>query len=85
MRILNHFTVFELNKLYSIHAVEELSNNKYHFKKLYNNGGKDLLKDHLKDCFESRSDNNLNSWQTAFYGALYEDEWFCNGGVLVLE
>ena len=84
-RILNHFTAFGLNRLYSIHAVEELSNNKYHFKKLYNNGGVDLLKAHLKDCFESRSDNDLNSWQTAFYGALYGDEWFCNGGVRDLE
>lgn len=84
-RILNHFTSFSLNKLYSVHAIEELENNKYHFKKLYTNGGVDLLKAHLKDCFDSRSSNDINSWQTAFYGALYEDEWFCNGGVLDLE
>lgn len=84
-RILNHFTAFSLNKLYSVHAIEELENNKYHFKKLYTNGGVDLLKAHLKDCFDSRNSIDINSWQTAFFGALYEDEWFCNGGVLDLE
>ncbi|ESU27084.1 hypothetical protein FLJC2902T_22620 [Flavobacterium limnosediminis JC2902] len=82
-RILNHFNSFGLNKLYSVHAIEELENNKQHFKKLFANGGYDLLRAHLKDGFDSRSSVNLNSWQTAFYCALYEDEWFCNGGVMI--
>lgn len=80
-RIKTHFKSFELNTLYSIHAIVEFQNIRLQLINLFKSGGYNSLKGHLKDCYDSRSSNDLNSWQTAFYEALYNDEWFCNGGL----
>lgn len=77
-RIKYHFDNFSLNKLYVSHAIQEFTNNKLHFERLYARGG-NRLKEHLQDCFESRSDINNNSWQTAFYECLVNSQDFCNG------
>ena len=81
-RVEYHFLAFGLNKLYSIHAVEEFQNIRGLLIKLYNNGGGALVTEHLKECYDTRKSNLLNSWQTALYEALSIDQWFCNGGLL---
>jgi len=81
-RVEYHFLAFGLNELYSVHAVEEFQNMRGLLIKLYNNGGGALVKEHLKECYDSRKSNLLNSWQTALYEALSIDHWFCNGGLL---
>lgn len=78
-RIKYHFENFSLNKLYISHAMQEFANNKLHFTRLYERGGNKLLKEHVFDCFESRREININSWQTAFYECLFQDENFCKG------
>ena len=75
-RVENHFTSYKLNDLYCTHASEEFINIKFQLKKLFNSGGYNSLKEHILDCYESRKENNLNSWQTAFYGCLSNDEEF---------
>lgn len=79
-RLQKHFSLFNLNELYTSNAAEELSNISYRISKLYNTGGKESVIAYLKDEFESRYENNKNSWQTAMYKTLYENDWFCNGG-----
>jgi hypothetical protein len=82
-RLQKHFDLFELNKLYTSNAAEELSNINYKLKKLFDTGGNMSVKEYLQEEFVSRYENNKNSWQTAMYKALYESDWFCNGGFII--
>lgn len=79
-RLQKHFSLFELNELYTSNAAEELSNISYRLSKLFDTGGRESVIEYLKDEFESRYENNKNSWQTAMYKTLYENDWFCDGG-----
>ncbi|QXP71037.1 hypothetical protein H0I29_02780 [Polaribacter sp. R2A056_3_33] len=81
-RLTNHFSAYLLNDLYSIHAIEEFENIKLQLTKLYQNLGVNQLKEHILDCYISRYSVNKNSWQTAFYNCLYENEDFCNGSFI---
>lgn len=79
-RLEKHFSLFGLNELYASNAAEELSNICFRLGKLYSTGGRQSVIDYLKDEFESRYENNKNSWQTAMYEVLYQNIWFCDGG-----
>jgi len=79
-RLQKHFDLFELDKLYTSNAAEELANIQLRLNKLYESGGYTNVKEYLKEEFDSRYANNKNSWQTAMYKTLSESEWFCNGG-----
>lgn len=81
-RLANHFSAYLLNDLYSIHAIEEFENIKLQLTRLYQNLGVNQLKEHILDCYDSRYSVNKNSWQTAFYNCLYENEDFCNGSFI---
>lgn len=78
-RILNHFSTYLLNKLYSIHAIEEFENIKLQITTLFQAGGSILLKQHITECYKSRFATNKNSWQTAFYDCLLNNDQFTNG------
>lgn len=78
-RVKNHFDSFKINKLYKTHASEEFENIKLHLEKLYINGKTLLLKEHLLDAYNSRNQIDKNSWQTAFYESLFNNQDFCNG------
>lgn len=79
-RTINHFSTFEIEKLYSSHAGEELLNIRYQLQKLFDSSGPDGVKEHLHENYLSRYANNKNSWQTAMYKALSDSDWFCNSG-----
>ena len=81
-RLINHFSAYLLNDLYSIHAVEEFENIKLQITKLYQNLGVNQLKEHIQEGYNSRYSVNKNSWQTAFYHCLYNNEDFCNGNFI---
>lgn len=81
-RLINHFSAYLLNDLYSIHAIEEFENIKQQLTNLHQNLGIIQLKEHILDCYTSRYSVNKNSWQTAFYNCLYENEDFCNGNFI---
>ena len=81
-RIFNHFNSFDLDILYKLHGIEEFSNRKLEFTKLFLKGGNELLRSHIEDGYLSRMHINRNSWQTAFYKAILEDNIFLNGGFL---
>lgn len=78
-RIMNHFDSFNLNGLYRAHGVEEFSNRRLEFTNLYNKGGRDSLRSHLREGYLSRMATNINSWQSAFYEAILNDDDFING------
>jgi hypothetical protein len=81
-RVENHFSSFNINKLYKIHSAQEFENIKHHLEKLFINGGTSLLKEHLLDSYDSRKLIDKNSWQTVFYGCLLNNISFCNGGFI---
>lgn len=81
-RISNHFSAYCLNDLYSIHALEEFENIKLMITKTFQEGGADLLRQHISDCYQSRFAANKNSWQTAFYECLLNNDDFINGNFM---
>jgi len=78
-RARNHFRIFRLNALYTTQAAEELVNIRTRLSTLHGVGGKEAVQSHLQEEAVSRRSNHLNSWQTALYAALAQDEQFCEG------
>jgi 5-methylcytosine-specific restriction endonuclease McrA len=74
-RIEYHFKTYKLNRLYSSNGANELSGNSYQFN-ILRNIGEETLKKHLKNSYDSYYYENINSWKTALYRALYESNWF---------
>lgn len=74
----NHFEVFKLSELYSIHAGVELIPTYSELKRLAEKGGD--LKQHLLEKSEDRRASGLNTWQAALFQGLAESDWFCNVG-----
>jgi 5-methylcytosine-specific restriction endonuclease McrA len=70
-RVESHFSDFGLAKRYSIEAANELANQKYFLEDFKKNNGTDALVDLLSVKARSNSSVHVNSWQTAFYQALY--------------
>lgn len=80
-----HFRSLSLNDLYSTQASLMLSNIHHLVRKKYSEGGKNGVQFFLLENEESYRLNNQNSWQTAFFNALGNDDWFCSGGFEMLE
>jgi HNH endonuclease len=79
-RVENHFMRLGLSKLYSSQAAQELVSIRYQVTALHDRLGSDGVQLFLADSHASRSNARINSWQTAFYSALSESDWYCNGG-----
>lgn len=77
-RIEHHFIIFELKKLYGVHAVQEFNGIKRHLNKLYSQGGAAQVKQYLYDIGKSWNEENHNSWKSAMYRTLADDVWFIN-------
>lgn len=77
-RVKTHFNEFKINKLYSTQAAVEISGIKFGLVKVYNKRGAQGVKEELNERFESYSMDNLNSWKTAMYRSLSQNDWVCN-------
>lgn len=77
-RIQNQFKLLNLNSTYSQQAANELSGILYSLKELFINGGENAVKEYLIREANSREQANKNSWQTAMYYALAEDNNICS-------
>jgi len=77
-RINHHFDTLSLNSIYSQQAASELSGKKHRLLDLFSKGGEETLKEYLREEAISWEQSNKNSWQTAMYFALAEDERFSN-------
>lgn len=76
-RLRFHFKTFKLAGLYTVEAAGELAGIETHMVKLRTLDGPDAVRRHLLDAWESRRAYQVNSWQTAFYKALADSEWYC--------
>jgi hypothetical protein len=79
-RLQNHFSTFDLARLYAAEAAEELLNIRYQLNLLHESGGPDDVREHLADEAESRRRGRRNGWRTAAYEAWADSDWFCDGG-----
>lgn len=76
-RMKYHFKAFRLAALYASHAAEELASIEYIVKKVHDKGGSDELKKYLSETAAGKKFVSLNSWQSALYSCLSENNWFC--------
>lgn len=79
-RIKKHFKDLKLGALYSSQAGTELSNIRLQLNNLLVKSDRNQVKEHLFDSYKSRKSNHINSWQTAMYQVLANNEWFYSGG-----
>ena len=79
-RVTRHFKTFGLNKLYAVHAAQELSGMQWQLSKLASTGNAKLVRPYLTDRAESWRAVHLNSWHVALYDCLASSDWFCSGG-----
>lgn len=75
-RICYHFSKLNLRLLYSIEAINELNNKTFRLENLFKEQGNESVRKYLYDEYLSYRNNNLNSWQTALFKILSEDENF---------
>ncbi|MBL0147106.1 MAG: HNH endonuclease [Chitinophagaceae bacterium] len=77
-RVCYHFNSYNLNNLFSSEAIDELNSMHLQLKNQFNNGAANL-KDFLAETFESKLAVERNSWRTAMYKAMLNNDWFLNG------
>lgn len=79
-----HFYVFELFELYSTLASQEISDQAFHLKELFELGGSEAIKEQLMGFHISAQKQNINHWKSAMYEALANNDWFCSNGILTI-
>ena len=79
-RVVGHFRVFGLAKLYGAQAAVELQNIRFHLRKLLVEAGPAGVRAHLIVVAESCEQASINSWRTAMYKAIAANDWFVAGG-----
>lgn len=77
-----HFESFNLNELYSDHAVEFFDDLRLTFEEAFNLGGSDGLKLHLEGMLRSAARVNINSWRSAFFNEISSNISFYGGGFI---
>jgi hypothetical protein len=81
-RINNHFRLLKLEILYASHSGEKLAMNYFRINRLFETSGALSVKNFLEDSWLSMRNANINSWQTATYEALYNSNWYQEGGFI---
>ena len=81
-RIANHFSAYNLNALYKSQASSEFMNIKSQITRIFENKGKEELREFLHEAYSSRADFDINSWQSAFYYSLFSNEEFLEGNFI---
>jgi 5-methylcytosine-specific restriction endonuclease McrA len=76
-RMKYHFKAFRLAALYASHAAEELASIEYIVKRVHDKSGSAELKKYLSETAAGKKSVSLNSWQSALYSCLSENNWFC--------
>lgn len=79
-RVQHHFETLKLGALYVSQAASTLADIRGQLGSLFDRVGIVAVREHLNESELSRRENHINSWQTAMYQALANDDWFCSGG-----
>jgi hypothetical protein len=79
-RLQYHFKTLKLAGLYGSYAASALVDIRDRLCRLYDEEGPQGIRNYLLLEAASRKAAYKNSWQSAFYSALAENEWYCEGG-----
>lgn len=79
-RVEHHFELFDLARLYSINAAEEIAGLSDELAAVFDRAGADAVHEHLDMQAHSRRTSRRNCWQAATYRALANSTWYCSGG-----
>jgi hypothetical protein len=80
-RVLSHFDVLHLGRLYSSQAARHVSGLRKVLSGVFEDGGAAAVRTSLGRLRESWSASaGMNSLESVFYGAVSENDWFCGGG-----
>ena len=79
-RLKKHLDLLELNELYVANAARKLATINHRLLRLFTNGGKQSVHEHLEEEYLTNFECNKNSWETAMYEVIYNNDWFCDGG-----
>lgn len=82
-RVESHFTCYSLNRRYSIQAANELG--VLMIKLIQYEISPVVIRKLLEEKYNIYKSICLNSWETAMYQALYQDDWYCNVGYKVMD
>ena len=77
-RVKNHFNTFQLNKLYSAHASQDIVSIKYKLINLFAKYGLNYVKIDIQESIDALEHTSKNSWRLAMYRELYNNDWFLN-------
>lgn len=79
-RVKSHFTSLKLGERYAVLAAGELGSISAILRSFISKSGRIGVQEYLKACAASESDLHKNSWKTAMFHALANDDWFCQTG-----
>lgn len=77
-RVQSHFDNYKLDIRFSVEASNILATLNYKFIQYFSNSTD--IKNELEREYKIHKDLHLNSWKTAMYQALYQNQWYCNEG-----
>lgn len=83
-RAVKHMEVFKLARLYATQAAVELVNVKGALARRLEAGGRESLVAHIQQQRESFQAASRNSWRTALYAAMADDDRFINDGIAMI-
>jgi hypothetical protein len=83
-RVQEHFRCFSLAELYMTQAAVCISDLNQRLQSIYKLSGAIGVSKYLNEEAISRYACDKNSWRTAFYFAVADDDWFCDGGFRIL-
>jgi hypothetical protein len=79
-RASNHFELFDLAASYSKQAARQLAGIRGGLRITWDEAGASGVRRDLAKARDSWSDVDPNSWESAFYRAAHDSDWFCDGG-----
>ncbi|WP_434518100.1 HNH endonuclease [Pseudomonas sp. NFX1] len=79
-RVRTHFKEFGLKKRYAVEAAEELSTLSPRLKMYHQQDSIDEIRKQLNETLTVERAKHQNSWMTAMYAALVNNDWYCSGG-----
>ncbi|MBB6559572.1 hypothetical protein HNP48_002239 [Acidovorax soli] len=79
-RVVKHFEDFDLKVRFAIESAPVLASLRGTLTKLQAKSGRTAVKDHLSVVAEGEEQLYLNSWKTALYQALAQNDWYIDGG-----
>lgn len=79
-RVAAHFESLKLGPRFSVLAADELGSLRPMLVDFVAGTGAAAVKDYLSARARAESTSNLNSWKTAMFQALSDDQWYCTRG-----